>query len=216
MSHTPLARIAGPIAIVAGTLVIATRLVVMLITPTELGDSLMASALSPAFAVNSVLSIVAFGFLALALVAVYEWEGHAAGWFGVIGVGAALIGTMFMGGDWWYEAFAVPWMADVSPSVFETGAGGRLLVGGLASFALFSFGWALFGAASVRAHVFPRAISLAILIGGVLAGIPIAGAYLYGSILFGLAIASLGVWLMKPASVGSPATPAVAAEVRIG
>ena len=216
MSHTPLARIAGPIAIIAGTLVIATRLVVMLTNPTELGDGLLAYALSPVFAVNSVLSIIAFAFLALALVAVYEREGHAAGWFGVIGVGAALIGTLFMTGDWWYEAFAVPWMADVSPIVFETGAGGRLLVGGLASFALFAFGWALFGAASVRARVFPRSISLAILIGGVLAGIPIAGGYLYGSLLFGFAIASLGVWLMKPASVGSAASQAVTAEVRIG
>jgi hypothetical protein len=211
VSQTPLARIAGPIAIIAGTLVIASRLVVMLTTPAELGDSLMAFALSPIFAVNSVLSIIAFAFLALALFALYEREGHAAGWLGVIGLGAALLGTMFMTGDWWYEAFAVPWMADVAPIVFETGAGGRLLAGGLASFALFSFGWALFGAASLRAGVFPRAISAAILGGGVLAGIPIAGAYLYGSLIFGLSIASLGVWLMKPTSVSTEATRPVAA-----
>ena len=211
MSPTPLARIAGPIAIVAGALVIGTRLVVMVTTPAELGDGLLAYALSQIFALNSVLSIVTFALLALALVAAYEWEGHAAGWFGVIGLAAALVGTIFMTGDWWYEAFAVPWLADVAPSVFETGAGGRLLIGGLASFALFSFGWALFGAASVRARVFPRAISVAILVGGVLAGIPIAGGYLYGSLIFGLAIASLGVWLVRPASVGSEATQAVAA-----
>ena len=155
-------------------------------------------------------SIVAFAFLALALFAVYEREAHAAGWLGVIGVSAALIGTIFMVGDWWYEAFAVPWIADVAPVVFETGAGGRLLIGGLASFVLFSLGWALFGAASIRARVFPRAISVAILIGGVLAGIPVMGAYLYGSLIFGLAIVSLGVWLLKPASVGSKATQAVA------
>ena len=29
--------------------------------------------------------------------------------------GAALVGTIFMVGDWWYEAFAVPWIADVAP-----------------------------------------------------------------------------------------------------
>ena len=67
-----------------------------------------------------------------------------------------MIGTVFMTGDWWYEAFAVPWLATVAPVVFETGAGGRLLVGGLASFALFSIGWAIFGAVSVRA-LLPRA-----------------------------------------------------------
>ena len=166
--------------------------------------------LTQVYAINTVASIVAFALLALALVAIYERQARDAGWLGVVGAGAALIGTVFMAGDWWYEAFVVPWLADVAPVVFETGAGGRLLVGGLASFALFSFGWSLFGAASIRARVFPRAISVAILIGGVLAGIPIGGAYLYGSLIFGLAIVSLGVWLLKPASAGSKATQAVA------
>jgi hypothetical protein len=207
MSGTPLARIAGPIAVVAGTLVIGTRLVVMLTTPAELGDSLMASVLSPIFAVNSVVSILAFALLVLALFAVYDWEAQAAGWLGVVGVAGALIGTVFMTGDWWYEAFAVPWMADVAPVVFETGAGGRLLVGGLLSFALFSLGWALFGAASIRARVFPRAISALILVGGILAGIPIAGAYLYGSLIFGIAIVSLGAWLLRAASYASQTRP---------
>jgi hypothetical protein len=210
MSYSPLAQVAGPIAIVAGVLVIATRLVTMVTIPSDL-SSLQAAVLTPLFAINSAASIVAFALLVLALVALYEREGRAAGWFGLIGMSAALIGTVFMAGDWWYEAFAVPWMADVAPVVFETGAGGRLLVGGLASFALFSLGWALFGAASIRARVFPRWISAAILIGGVLAGIPIGGAYLYGSLLFGLAIVSLGVWVLRPAPVVTGATPVVAA-----
>jgi hypothetical protein len=208
VSQSPLARVAGHIAIVAGVLVIATRLVLMLTIPADLA-SLQAVVLTPLYAINTVASIVAFGFLALALVAIHERQGRAAGWPGVIGMGAALIGTVFMAGDWWYEAFAVPWLADIAPVVFDTGAGGRLLVGGLASFALFSLGWALFGAASIRARVFPRAISVAILIGGVLAGIPIGGAYLYGSLIFGLAIASLGVWFLNSASVGTKATQAV-------
>ena len=155
MSKSPLAIAAGPIAIIAGLLVIATRLVTMLTIPADLA-SLQAAVLTPVFAINSFVSIVAFGFLALALVAAYEREGRAAGWLGLVGMAAALIGTMFMAGDWWYEAFAVPWLADVAPVVFETGAGGRLLVGGLTSFALFSIGWALFGAASIRARVFPE------------------------------------------------------------
>jgi hypothetical protein len=201
MSATPLSSIAGPLAIAAGTMVVVTRLVTLLIVPAELGEPLKASVLSPVFAINSVASIVAFAVLALALVAVYEREAVAAGWFGVIGFAAALVGTMFMAGDWWYEAFAVPWLAEVAPGVFETGAGGRLLMGGLASFALLSLGWVLFGAASLRARVFPRAISAAILVAGLVAGVPIAGAYLYGGLAFGLAIGSLGLWLMRPTTV---------------
>lgn len=198
MTDTPLARIAGPIAIVAGLTVFATRLVLMLTIPPELGDSLKAAVLSPVNAINGVASIGAFALLALALVAVYERQARATGSFGLIAFAAALTGTIVMAGDWWYEAFAVPWMADVAPVVFETGAGGPLLLGGLASFALFALGWGLFGAASIRGGVFPRAISAAILVTGLVAGIPIAGAYLYGSLAFGLAIAWLGIWLVRP------------------
>ena len=102
----------------------------------------------------------------------------------------------------------MPWMADVAPVVFDTGAGGRLLVGGIASFALFALGWVIFGAASLRARVFPRPISAAILIGGLFAGIPVAGAYLYGSLLFGVAIVALGISLMRPTTVSTNAAQA--------
>jgi hypothetical protein len=218
MNDTPLARIAGPLAILAGGLVLLTRLVTMLTIPAQGGEPLRAAVLSPINAVNSVVAIAAFALLALALVAIYEREAHAAGRLGLIGFGAALIGTVVMAGDWWYEAFAVPWLADVVPSVFETGAGETVLVGGLTSFALFAAGWVLFAVASLRAAVFPRAIVGAILVGGLCAGIPIAGLYLYAGVLMGGAIVSLGAWLLdagvasdggarrpNPVAVGTPA-----------
>lgn len=208
MSRSPLSRIAGPVAIVAGVSVVLTRLVIMATIPPDLAG-VQAAVVAPAHAINGPASILAFALLVIAIVAIYEWEAQAAGWLGVIGLGAAVIGTIFMAGDWWYEAFAVPWLAVAAPVVFETGAGGRLLVGGLASFALFSFGWVIFGAATVRAGVFPARISLSILAGGVLSGIPIAGAYLYGSVIFGLALCWLGVWMLRstaaPRTVAEPA-----------
>jgi hypothetical protein len=164
MSPSPLSAIAGPVALIAGALVALTRIATILTIPAE-PAALRAAVVAPAHAINGVASIVAFSLLLLALVAIYEREATAAGWLGVIGLGAAMTGTVFMAGDWWYEAFAVPWMADVAPAVFETGPGGRLLVGGLSSFAMFAVGWVIFGAASLRAHVFPAAISGAILIG---------------------------------------------------
>jgi hypothetical protein len=210
MTDTPLSRIAGPIVVLAATLVVLSRLVVMLTIPGQLGDQLKAAVLTPIYTINSVASIAAFALLALALVAIYEREARAAGWFGLIGFAAALTGTVWMAGDWWYEAFAVPWMADVAPAVFETGAGGPLLAGGLVSFALFALGWVLFGAASLRAKVFPRAISAAILVTGLIAGVPIAGAYLYGSVAFGLAMGALGLWLMRPTMLHRRAASVVA------
>jgi hypothetical protein len=195
VSQSPLSRIAAPIAIVAGALVIITRLVIILTVPA--GDELEAYVLTATHAINSVASIVAFALLLVALIAVYDREARPAGMLGVIAVGAAIIGTVFMAGDWWYEAFAVPRIAEVAPEVVDTFVGGRLLAGGLSSFALFGIGWVLFGVASLRARVFPPAISIAILAGGFLSGVPVDPAYLYGGVVLGLAIVWLGAWMMR-------------------
>ncbi len=161
------------------------------------GGDLTEYILGPTHAITSVVTIVAFGLLVLALVAIYEREAPSAGWFGLIGFATALLGTIFMTGDWWYEAFAVPRIAEVVPEAIPTFVGGRLQLGGISSFVVLGIGWALFGAASLRAHVFPTAISGAILVGGLLSGVPIGLAYLSGGVILGIAIAWLGVWLMR-------------------
>ena len=72
---------------------------------------------------------MAFGLLIIALLVNYERQAFEAGALGVVGLGAAVLGTVFMAGDWWYEAFAVPWLADVGRRVRE-GASGRPSMGG--------------------------------------------------------------------------------------
>jgi uncharacterized membrane-anchored protein YitT (DUF2179 family) len=194
MAEPPLSRLAGPIALVAGILVIASRLVILVTTPADI-DGLKVYVLSGTHAVNSVVSITAYAFLALALVAIYEREALAAKTIGVVALAAAMIGTVFMAGDWWYEAFAVPRLAEVAPDVIDTFVGGRLLVGGVSSFVLFGLGWALFGAVTWRARVFPAPIAIAILIGGLLCGVPIGFVYLSGGVILGLAITGSGGWM---------------------
>jgi hypothetical protein len=65
--------------------------------------------------------------------------------------------------------------------------------GAVAGYVLFTLGWVLFGLASLRARVYPAAICIAIVVGGLLGfnasppfGIP-----------FGLAIAWLGGWMLR-------------------
>ena len=200
--QSPLFRITAPIAILAGALVAVTRPVILLTTPTEL-DAFTAYVLGPTHAVNSVLSIVAFALLLLALVAAYDRIARPAGLLGVIGLGTAIVGTVFMAGDWWYEAFAVPRIAEVAPEAIETFVGGRLLMGGLSSFALFGIGWVLFGIASLRAHIYPRAISIAILVGGLLSGLPFGFTYLPGGVIHGLAFVWLGAWMVRTATTAT-------------
>src|SRR5829696_6057193 len=128
MQTTTLARYGAPIAIVAGALMIITRLVILFTTPAEIGP-LKVYVLSTTHAVNSVVSILAFALLVIALVALYEREAGNAGGFGAVAFGAAVIGTMFMTGDWWYEAFAVPRLGEVAPDVVDTFVGARLFIG---------------------------------------------------------------------------------------
>ena len=196
MTPSTLTRFAAPIAFTAAALVILTRIVSILNVPAD-SDALKTYVVGTTHAVTSVASIVAFAMLILVLVALDGRRDRATGMLGAVGVGAAIIGTVFMTGDWWYEAFSVPWMADIAPAAFETGAAGRLLIGGLASFALFAIGWVLYAVASLRAGTYPTAISMTILVGGIASGLPFGSAYLYGNIVLGLGIGWLGLWAMR-------------------
>ena len=207
MLESPLSRYAGAIALVAGILVIASR-VVLMTTPAHI-DALKVFVLSGTFAINSIVSITAYALLALALVAIYEREARPASTLGVVGLAAAMIGTVFMAGDWWFEAFAVPRLAEIAPDVMDTWIGGRLFVGGVSSFVLFGLGWALFGIASLRARVMPGRIAAAILAGGLLSGVPIGVAYLTGGVILGLAVAWAGVWMTRSRAVSAAGQPAV-------
>ena len=200
MPITTLARYGAPIAIVAGVLVTVTRLVILFTTPAET-EALKAYVLTPTHAVNSVVSILAFGLLVIALMAVCEREARSSGAFGAFAFGAAVLGTVFMTGDWWYEAFAVPRLAEIAPDIVDTFAGGRLIIGGLISFALFGIGWIMYGAASVRARVIPRSISIAILVAGLMSGVPIGIVYLIGGVVHGLAFVWLGTWMLRAAPI---------------
>ena len=196
MTTSLLARSAAPLAIVAGAFVVVTRVVIMVTTPYDI-ESLKVYVLSPTHAINSVASILAYAMLVFALVASYELQAPAAGVLGLIGLGAAIVGTVFMAGDWWYEAFAVPRLAEVAPETMDTFASSRLLLGGLTSFALFGIGWVLYGIASVRARVFPTTLSWVIVAAGLLSGIPLGLVYLPGSTLLGMAFILLGAWRMR-------------------
>jgi hypothetical protein len=196
MDQSLLARSASVLALIAGALVVVTRVVIMATTPVEVGP-LTVYVLTPTHAINSVASIVAFALLIFALVAAHQLHAAQARRLGFAGLGAAILGTVFMAGDWWFEAFAVPRLAELAPEVMGSFPQSRLLFGGLLSFALFGIGWLVYGIASLRARVFPVVISWGLIAGGVLSGVPIGFAYLTGNIVVGAAFLGLGVWLVR-------------------
>ena len=195
MTPSLLARSAASLSIIAGALVVITRLV-MLTVPADV-ESLMVYVLTATWSITSIVQVVAFAMLVVALVATYELQARETGVLGLIALVAAIVGTVFMAGDWWFEAFAVPRIAEVDPSVMVGFAQSRLLLGGLMSFALFGIGWILYGIASARGRVFPAAISWAIVAGGLLSAVPIGVVYLSGNVILGLALVALGIWLIR-------------------
>ena len=196
MSPQPLARLAGPIALTVGVFLVGQQLVMASFLDRSAIEATMANAL---FVPLAVAYFIAFCGLLVALVATYGSEADEAGRFGVLGFLVALVGTMFLAGDLWFEAFAVPWLGDVAPASLHQ-AGGMLVVGAFTSYVLFAVGWVLFGLASFRARVFPRLISVAIVVGG---AIGFQAALPPFAIPLALAISSLGIWMVRTSRVAS-------------
>jgi hypothetical protein len=196
VSLSPLARLAGPLALAAGALFTITQLVAYTrFASIDSTDPHWRQILltDPVYTATTVVLFVAFCLLLLALIAVDRWQEHRTGALGLIGFGAAVIGTLFLAGDGWFEAFVAHWLAEVAPQILDKPSG-LLPVGGFSSYVLFAIGWALFGLTSLRARVFPAAICIAFVVGGLVGFLALTPPY--GAPL-GLAMAWLGVWMLR-------------------
>jgi hypothetical protein len=191
MPEPVLSHHAGPIALAAGAFFAATDLGRLIFSRP---DDQMAMMADPAFQVVNGAYFVAFIGLAIGLIALYGRLAGPAGGFGLVAFLAALTGTMFQGGNMWFDGFAAPWLAEVAPQVFTAEKTITLQVGALSAYVLFALGWLLFGVAMLRARVLPVVIALAVMVGGVLgfqSGLPPYG------IPIGLAVAATGGWLIR-------------------
>jgi hypothetical protein len=186
MTHSRLSRLAGPFAVSAGVLIVGAQLVML---PFDPKDHVATTTALP-FQLGGIVYFLGFVALMLFLVASHEWLEDGAGRLGVAATTAAVAGTMALGGDLWFETFAVPWLADEAPNAFDTTPTVLLGVGAVASYCLFAVGWVLYGIAALRAHA-PVAIAVAIAIGGLLGYRALLTPW---AVPLGLAVGALGVW----------------------
>jgi hypothetical protein len=207
MSDSILSRLAGPFAVSAGVLIVGAQLVML---PFDAKDH-VSTTTAPVFQFGGAAYFLGFVMLMLFLVANHDRLEERTGRLGVLATIAAVVGTMALGGDLWFETFAVPWLADEAPNAFDTDPTVVLGLGALTSYGLFAAGWVLYGVATLRAHA-PVAISVAIIISGALGYQALLSPW---AVPLGLSVGALGVWLIRtkpaPAAVGltglEPATP---------
>ena len=199
-----LARHAGPIAIGTGLLFAALDLGRL---PIAAADDRAAILLDPLMRTINAGYFVGFCGLMIALIAIQARQSRQAGAFGTFAFYAAVVGTMTMAGDMWFDGFASPWLAEVTPQVFTTARPTAILqLGATLGYGMMALGWALFGLATLRARLFPTAAALGLIVGGLTAfqsGIPPYGVPL------GLAVAALGGWLIRSDRVTASARAAV-------
>jgi hypothetical protein len=203
MSQSPLSRHAGPIAVLAGAFFTITHLALFIVMDRS---DLQAMTADPAFRVFNLAYAAAFSGLMIALVAAYDRQAREAGTLGLVALCAAIVGTVNLGADMWFEAFAAPWLVEVVPQVLTAEKTTIWMIGYLSSYLLFALGWVLFGLASLRARVFPAAVSLAIVVGGVIGFQAASPPY---GVPLGLAILWLGAWMIRTrGATGAAADPA--------
>ena len=159
----------------------------------------------PTFRVVNLAYAAAFSGLAIAACAAYDKQAREAGRFGLVALCAAIIGTVNLGANMWFEGFAVPWLAGEVPQILTAEKTLFWQVGYYSSYLLFAIGWVLFGLASLRARVFPRLISLAIVVGGIIGFLAARPPY---GVALGLALLSLGIWMVRTRrAADTPAQP---------
>ncbi len=181
-----LLRSSGLAGVVAGALIAITEVVSLLVGRQTV--ELLSL-------VNEVTRLAAFNLLLLGLVGLYARQVDQAGTIGVAGFLLAFVGTTLLAGDVWFEAFVFPHLAEVAPEALAADPGGILLVGAFISFLTFIFGWLLFGVASFRAAVFPRAASV-LLIGGTVILFP-SPLFPPKLVVFAVAVGWMGVWMWR-------------------
>jgi hypothetical protein len=190
MTQSPLARLAGPIALIAGVLICIAQ--AGMFATLDIEDRRAALA-SPAFVTSMATYFVALSLLLLALVATYEAQAHAAGRFGLVAFGFAFAGTIFLAGNHWFDTFAAPWIADAAPELLSAPVDHPVLTtAALLSYALFAVGWILYGVASLRGRTYPLGVSVSLVIGGALGFLSLSAPF---GIPLGLAVGGLGAWI---------------------
>jgi hypothetical protein len=182
MSSSSLIRLAGLAALGSGVLSAIGDLLTLVVSRQD-----PQSATTTSYTVD-LLYLLSTALLLLGLVGLYTSQSRATGLLGLVGFLTAFLGTVLLVGTLWFEVFVTPSLAAQDPEVAES----VLAQTGYLLMLLFgAVGWILFGVATLRARVYPGWAAILLIVGVVIAFLPIP---LVG-LVFSVAVAYLGYLL---------------------
>jgi hypothetical protein len=183
-----LIRWSGLAAILAGVL-LSIGALLNIATETE---NLSESATTAPYALTWLLYLLGGVLLLLGLVGLYARQSQAAGILGLVGFLVAFSGMALLVGSAWFRLFVAPFFAVEAPGALDAEPTGMLALGFALSFVVFSTsGWVLFGIATLRAGVYPRAAAILLMAGVLINFLPTH----YTEFVFNVAVAWLGLVL---------------------
>ncbi|MBA2445278.1 MAG: hypothetical protein H0V49_08105 [Nocardioidaceae bacterium] len=192
MALTRLARLAAPAGFVAAVLAVAALILFIVVVGS---GTISAAAGSAAFYAPTLASFGSIIALLVALVALFVRQSGELGQFGIVAFLVALVGTVCGAGAYWSYVFVLPYLAEQAPNLADQSSG-SVLVGFVVSFLIMGLGWLLFAAATLRTHVFPRWTVMLLMIGSVVAIVPIPAR----TLLLSVAVACLGYFASRHAT----------------
>ena len=160
MSSSQLIRWSGLAAVAGGVSLGIAELVAL----SFFGYDFRQTVTTGTYAFYSLLIMISGVLLPLGLVGLYVRQSEAAGPLGLVGFVVAFIGTVLVAGFFWSSAFVAPILAVEAPQLLDV----RSLPGFFRSFIVFGLGWLLFGVATLRAGIYPRAPAVLLIVGSVL------------------------------------------------
>ena len=155
----PLGIAAGPLTVVA--------LALMVVAATTAGpdvESAPAAIVSAALLLIALLGIATTAIIALARV---RATGH-----GASAPAVAVLGAVLVAGGAWAALFVLPALSAEAPDLLRSGALGSVMVGYVASYAVFMLGWVGTAVALIRARVVPTWLVALVAVGGVASMVP--------------------------------------------
>src|ERR687889_1113426 len=187
MNSANLARAGGGLAAILGGLLIVVAAIVGLFVDFDN----VAVAATGSYILFTILSLLGAILVLGGLVGLYARQSEQAGSLGVLGFLVAFLGTALAVGAFWAITFTEPAFAQVAPELLAQGPPGWLNFGFTLTFALTSLGWLLFGVATLRAGVYPRAAAILLIVGALISFLPLP----LTEVILAIAIAWLGLEL---------------------